>query len=113
MHPDVAKLVDAGRVPQAVGERLSQLAPGQFCIHKSFGAGKVVSWDLPTKRLVVDFENNANQEMDLQFAIKKTEWIPADDFRAKKIEEIETLRALSKDNPVNLIVHLLESHGGS
>src|SRR5688572_10675746 len=50
MHPDVAKLVEAGRIPKPVGERLSQLAPGNFCLHKSFGAGKVTGWDLPAKK---------------------------------------------------------------
>lgn len=113
MHPDVAKLVEAGRIPKPVGERLSQLAPGNFCTHKSFGAGKVTDWDLPGKRVVIDFEKSSGQTMELQFAIQKTEWIPVDDFRAKKIEQLEELRALSKSDPVNLVVHLLESHGGS
>jgi transcription elongation GreA/GreB family factor len=113
MHSDVAKLVEAGRIPKQVGERLSQLAPGNFCIHKSFGAGKVVEWDLPAKRVTIDFEKSAGQAMELQFAFQKTEWIGADDFRAKKIEQVEELRALSKSDPLALIVHLLESHGGS
>jgi len=113
MHPDVAKLVEAGRIPKPLGERLSQLAPGNFCIHKSFGAGKVVDWDLPGKKVVIDFVKSADQAMELQFALQKTEWIPADDFRAKKIEQIEELRTLSKSDPLKLIVHLLESHGGS
>jgi transcription elongation GreA/GreB family factor len=113
MHSDVAKLVEAGRIPKQVGERLSQLAPGNFCIHKSFGAGKVVEWDLSAKRVTIDFEKSAGQAMELQFAFQKTEWIGADDFRAKKIEQVEELRALSKSDPLALIVHLLESHGGS
>jgi transcription elongation GreA/GreB family factor len=113
MHPDVAKLVEAGRIPKPLGERLSQLAPGNFCIHKSFGAGKVVDWDLPAKRVVVDFEKSAGQTMELQFAIQKTEWIANDDFRARKIEQLEELRTRSKSDPVNMVVHLLESHGGS
>ena len=113
MHPDVAKLVEAGRIPKPLGERLSQLAPGNFCIHKSFGAGKVVDWDLPGKKVVIDFEKSAGQTMELQFAFQKTEWIPGDDFRAKKIEQIEELRTLSKSDPLALVVHLLESHGGS
>ncbi len=113
MHPDVAKLVEAGRIPKPVGERLSQLAPGNFCIHKSFGAGKVIDWDLPGKKVVIDFERSAGQTMELQFAFQKTEWIPADDFRAKKIEQQEELRALSKSDPIAFLVHLLESHGGS
>jgi transcription elongation GreA/GreB family factor len=113
MHPDVAKLVEAGRIPKPVGERLSQLAPGNFCIHKSFGAGKVVDWDLPAKKIVIDFEKSTGQTMELQFAFQKTEFIPADDFRAKKIEQIEELRTLSKSDPINLVVHLLRSHGGN
>ncbi len=113
MHPDVAKLVEAGRIPKPVGERLSQLAPGNFCIHKSFGAGKVTDWDLPGKKVTIDFEKSTGQTMELQFAFQKTEWIGPDDFRAKKIEQLEELRALSKSDPLALIVHLLESHGGS
>jgi transcription elongation GreA/GreB family factor len=113
MHPDVAKLVEAGRIPKPVGERLSQLAPGNFCVHKSFGAGKVADWDLPGKRVTIDFEKSANQAMELQFAFQKTEWIAADDFRAKKIEQLEELRILSKSDPIALLVHLLQSHGGS
>ena len=113
MHPDVAKLVEAGRIPKPVGERLSQLAPGNFCIHKSFGAGKVIDWDLPAKKVTIDFEKSTGQTMELQFAFQKTEWIGSDDFRAKKIEQLEELRTLSKSDPLALVVHLLESHGGS
>jgi transcription elongation GreA/GreB family factor len=113
MHPDVAKLVDAGRIPKPIGERLSHLAPGNFCIHKSFGTGKIIAWDLPGKKVTIDFEKSAGQTMELQFAFQKTEWIPLTDFRAKKIEQLEELRALSKSDPIALIVHLLESHGGN
>jgi len=113
MHPDVAKLVEAGRIPKPVGERLTQLAPGSFCVHKSWGAGKVVEWDLPSKKVVIDFERSASQTMELQFAFQKTEWIPAEDFRAKKVEQLEELRALAKKDPVELVIHLLQSHGGS
>jgi transcription elongation GreA/GreB family factor len=113
MHPDVAKLVEAGRIPKPVGERLSQLAPGNFCVHKSFGAGKVTDWDLPGKKVTIDFEKSTAQAMELQFALQKTEWIGGDDFRAKKIEQLEELRVLSKSDPIALLVHLLQSHGGS
>ena len=113
MHPDVEKLVKAGKLPEAVGNRLSQLAPGNFCLHKSFGAGKIVDWDFGSKKLTVDFQNSSGQEMDLQFAMSKTEWIAPDDFRAVKIEQIEQLRELAKKDSVALVVHILESHGGS
>ncbi len=112
MHPDVAKLVEAGKIPKPVGERLNQLSPGNFCLHKSFGAGKIIDWDFGSKKITVDFERSSGQEMDLQFAMQKTEWIAPDDFRAVKIEQIEELRKLAKVDSVALIVHILQSHGG-
>ncbi len=112
MHPDVEKLVEAGKIPKPVGERLSQLSPGNFCLHKSFGAGKITDWDFGSKKITVDFERSSGQEMDLQFAMQKTEWIASDDFRAVKIEQIEELRKLAKVDSVALVIHILESHGG-
>ena len=113
MHPDVEKLVEAGKIPKPVGERLSQLAPGNFCLHKSFGAGKITSWDFGSKKITVDFENSSKQEMDLQFAMQKTEWLPEDDFRSVKIEQIGELKKLAKSDAVAPVVHILQSHGGS
>ena len=46
MHPDVAKLVEAGRITAPVGEKLSKIAPGSYRIHKGFGGGVVTEWDL-------------------------------------------------------------------
>ncbi len=113
MHPEVAKLVEAGRINAAVGERLSQVAPGCYLMSKSWGAGKVVSWSLRDKKLIVDFADKSAQEMDLQFVLQKTEPLQADDFRAKKIEQIEELRHLAKSDPVELAAHVLQSHGNS
>lgn len=113
MHADLEKLLEAGRINQAIAERLDQVAPGRFVNHRSWGAGKVTAWDLPAKKVTIDFEQSSGQVMDLQFAVQKTEALDPEDFRAKKVEELETLRALAKDDPVSLVVLLLESHGGS
>jgi len=113
MHPDVAKLVEAGRIPEAVGERLSEISPGNFCTHKNWGAGKVKSWDLPQGKVVIDFEKQPDQEMALQFAIQKTELLDPEHFSAKKLENIEELRDLVKNDPAELVKRTLTSHGGS
>ncbi len=113
MHPDVVKLVEAGRISKEVGERLSQLAPSQYCLHKNWGAGKVKSWDLSAGKIVIDFEQNENQEMGLKLAIQKTEVLDVDHFRAQKLESMAELRALVTENPVELVVRILKSLGGS
>ncbi|GAA5482867.1 GreA/GreB family elongation factor [Haloferula sargassicola] len=113
MHPDLEKLVEAGRLKPAIAERLDQVAPGKFLLHGAWGAGKVIEWDLPAKKLTIDFEHQRGQQMDLQFAIQKTQPLPEDDFRAKKVESIEHLRELAQNDPVALVVFLLESHDGA
>ena len=113
MHPDVAKLVESGRIPQNVGERLSQLAPGCFCLHKSWGSGKVVDWDLFGGKVTIDFEREEGRVMGLKLALEKTEALEADDFRAHKIEQIEELRALAQSDPAVVVIRTIESHGGS
>jgi transcription elongation factor GreA-like protein len=102
MHPDVAILAEAGRISKEVGERLSQLAPGKFCLHKNWGAGKVKTWDLQEGKLVIDFEQNEGQEMGLKFALQRTEVLDEDHFRAQKLESMAELRGLVKEDPVAL-----------
>ena len=113
MHPDLQKLLKAERINEAVAKRLDKVAPGSFLLHKSWGAGKVVSWDLATKKVTIDFEQSSSQVMDLQFAMQKTESLADDDFRARKVEQLESLREMAKSDPVALVVLLLESHGGT
>lgn len=113
MHPDIAKLVEAGRIPKEVGQRLSEIAPGNFCTHKNWGAGKVKSWDISRGKVVIDFEKQSNQEMALQFAIQKTDPLDSDHFSARKLDNIDELRELVTNNPAELVKRTLESHGGS
>lgn len=114
MHPDVAKLVEAGRIAEPVGNRLSELAPENFCLHKSWGAGKVLSWDLFGGKVTIDFEREQEpQTMGLKLAIQKTEALQPDDFRAERVAKLGELRDLAKNDPAELIVRMLESHGGS
>ncbi|MGE9270415.1 MAG: GreA/GreB family elongation factor [Verrucomicrobiales bacterium] len=113
MHPDLQKLLDADKVKPALAERLDRIAPGNYLLHSSWGAGKVTAWDLPTKKLTIDFEQRRGQQMDLKFALEKTQPLEASDFRARKVEEIDDLRRQAKEAPVELIIKLLESHGGS
>ena len=113
MHPDVVKLVESGRITQSVGERLSQLAPGSFCLHKAWGSGKVTDWDLFGGNVTIDFEREPGRVMGLKLALEKTEPLEAEDFRSQKIDKIEELRAQAQSDPATVVVQTLEAHGGS
>ncbi len=112
MHPDVAKLVEAGRITEAVGERLSKIAPGSFRIHKNYGGGIVTDWDLFNGKVTIDFEKEKGKVMGLKLALEKTEPVEANDLRAHKVDRLDALKELGEKNPVELVARTIESHGG-
>lgn len=112
MHPDVAKLVEAGRINGAVGEKLSKIAPGSYRIHKGYGGGVVTDWDLFGGKVTIDFEKEKGKVMGLKLALEKTEAVEPDDVRAQKVSQIDELKELAKSNPVELVAKTIASHGG-
>jgi transcription elongation GreA/GreB family factor len=113
MHPDLAKLVSAGKLTEATAGVLSSLTPGTFCRHPSWGGGRIASWDLGGDRLTVDFEAKPRHEMKLDFAAKSLEVITAEHFLARRFSEPEVLIEMAKGQPAALVRLVLESHGGS
>ena len=63
MHADLEKLLSLGKITPSLAEKLDRIAPGRYCFHASWGAGKVISWNLPAKKLVIDFEENPEHEV--------------------------------------------------
>ncbi len=113
MHPDVAKLVEAGRITEAVGERLSKIAPGSFRIHKNYGGGVVTDWDLFNGKVTIDFEIEKGKVMGLKLALEKTESVEPGDLRAQKVSQLGELKELAEKDPVELVARTVQSRGGS
>lgn len=113
MHPDVAKLVEAGRINEAVGEKLSGIAPGKYRMHKGFGPGLVKDWDLFSGKVTIDFEKEPGKEMGLKLALEKTESIEDTDLRAQKVSGMGELQEMAATNPVELVCRTLQSRDGN
>ena len=57
MHADLRNCCLWGRITPALAEKLDCISPGHYCFHH-LGSRKVISWNLPAKKLVIDFEEN-------------------------------------------------------
>lgn len=112
MHPDVEKLVSAGRINQAVGEKLSTLSPDQYVLHGSWGAGKVQSWDLFSGKVTIDFEESKDQTMGLKLALQKLLPLQEDDVRVQRFSDLDSLKTLAKEDPAELVVRILKAYEG-
>ena len=113
MHPDVEKLVAAGRLPSALGEKVSALEPGTFVAHRSWRGGKIASWDLAEDRMIIDFYNKPAHAMKLEFAAKNLEPIEEDHILARLAADTEGTQELAKKNPVAFVRAVLEVNGRS
>ncbi|MCB1099456.1 MAG: GreA/GreB family elongation factor [Verrucomicrobiae bacterium] len=113
MNQDVEKLVAAGRLSSSVGEIISQLEVGSFCVHRSWGPGKIVGWDLLGDSMTIDFDGRPGHAMKLEFAAKFLEVIPNEHILAKRLAEKETLEVMAKENPTELVELALVSYGNS
>ncbi len=112
MHEDVEKLVNAGRISEAVGQKLSTLAPGKYVLHSSWGSGKVSAWDLFGGKVTIDFEGSKDQVMGLKLALQKLAPLEEGDLRIERLEDLEGLKAAAQEAPDEIVVRLLQVSGG-
>jgi transcription elongation factor GreA-like protein len=56
MDAELEKLVEAGKLTPKAAERLEELKPGTYCLHKSWGFGKIAEWNLLLNQIVIDFQ---------------------------------------------------------
>lgn len=111
MNPEVQKLVLAGKLPAADGDKLSKLEPGAFCQHKSWGVGRVAEWDFLGDRMLIDFEGKPGHPMKLAFAVSSLDLLPADHFLAKRHSSLPELQEMARQNPAALVELALQWNG--
>jgi transcription elongation GreA/GreB family factor len=112
MDSELEKLVEAGKLTSPAAENLDKLKPGAFCLHKSWGFGRVAEWNLLLNQIVIDFKGKKSHPMQLQYAAENLEVIPPEHFLARKATDLNAVKKLSKDDPAALTRNILESRGG-
>ncbi|MBV6500040.1 MAG: Transcription elongation factor GreA [Prosthecobacter sp.] len=112
MNSEVQNLVAAGKLSAADAEKLSKLEPGTFVLHKSWGVGRIAEWDLIGDRVLIDFEGKPGHALKISFAITSLEVLPAEHLLARRLSDLDSLKAMAKDDPTALVELALNSSGG-
>ena len=89
MDAELQKLVESGKLTTAGAAALEQLRPGTYCLHKSWGFGRVASWNLLLNQIVIDFEKKKAHPMQLQYAADFLSPIHTEHFLARKAGDVE------------------------
>ena len=112
MDTELEKLVEAGKLTSKAAEKLDQLKPGAFCLHKSWGFGRVAEWNLLLNQIVIDFIGKKSHPMQLQYAADNLTVIPPEHFLARKATDLTSIKKLAKDDPAAVVRNILESLDG-
>ena len=112
MKEELEKLLAAGKIGRQHVEPLLQLVQGGFCMHRSWGFGKITTVDTVFSRLIIDFPSKPGHSMDLAFAADSLKPIPSEHVLARKASDLPGLRQMAALQHLDLIRLVLQSYGG-
>ena len=112
MKEEFEKMVAAGKLDRSQIEPLVQLTTSGYCMHRSWGFGKITTVDTVFARFTIDFPGKPSHTMDLAFAAQSLKPIPKDHILARKASDLEGLRQMAALHHLELIKLVLKSYGG-
>src|SRR5262249_12460213 len=112
MREEFEKMASAGKLDRHHIEALVQLTDSGFCMHRSWGFGRIKTVDTVFARFTIDFTNKAGHTMDLSFAAESLKPIGKEHILARKAADLEGLRQLAATSHLDLVKLVLHSYAG-
>lgn len=112
MDAELEKLVESGKLTSKAAATLDQLKPGTYCLHKSWGFGRIADWNLLLNQIAIDFPGKKAHPMQLQYAADNLTVIRPEHFLARKATDLAAIKKLVKEDPAAVVRSILESLAG-
>lgn len=112
MESEIAKAVEAGKLSTQAAQTLEQLGPGAWCLHKSWGFGRVESVNFLVNQLTVDFKTKKGHAMQLPYAAESLQPIEGSHILARKATDLGAVKKQAADDPAGLVRSILQSYDG-
>lgn len=112
MTEELQQAVDAGKITTKAAEALTLLTPGSYCLHKSWGFGRIAEWSLLTSQIYIDFPGRKNHPMQAPYAAETLQHIPDGHILARKVTDAAAVKTQAAQEPVALVTAILTDFGG-
>jgi transcription elongation GreA/GreB family factor len=112
MREEFEKMAAAGKIEGRHIDALVNLTTSGYCMHRSWGFGRIKTVDTVFARFTIDFQNKPGHQMDLAFAAESLKAIPKEHILARKSGDLESLRQMAATNHLELVKLVLMSFGG-
>src|SRR5476651_971369 len=95
----------------ALTEKLKLLAPGTYCVHHSWGFGKIKDWDSAHESVIIDFKSKHGHVMQFAYAAESLTALAPDHVSVQKVESAPALRKKALEDPVAVVQDCIRSLG--
>src|SRR5277367_4412049 len=95
----------------ALTEKLKRLAPGTYCLHRSWGFGKIKDWDSAHESVIIDFKSKHGHVMQFAYAAESLMPLAQDHVSVQKVESAPALRKKALEDPVAVVQDCIRSLG--
>jgi len=109
----IAALVAKNPSLKAAKAKLEAMEPGAYCVHKSWGFGRIKSYDEAAQKLVIDFKSKPAHAMDPAFCIGTLDVLPPAHLLVRKETDPATLQKLIDKDPAQLLIEALAAYPNS
>lgn len=107
MNPEsIDRLIAKNPKLRSKRQKLEQLHDGAYCMHGSWGFGRIVSYDEASKKLIIDFEGKPGHKMDPVFCVDKLEVLDDDNLLVRYRTDRENLEKEMKDSGEFVVSYL-------
>jgi len=111
MKEEFEKLAASGKILPGDVETLVQMATEGFCMHKSWGFGRIKTVDVVLGKMAVDFNSRPGHSIDLAFAPKILTPISKEHIEARKATDMTGLKQMAALQHHEVIKVIIDSYG--
>ncbi len=88
--------------------KLEAMQPGAYCVHRSWGLGRIREYNERDNRLIIEFQGDrGTHAMDPVFCVDKLDVLDSSDILVRAQTEPEAIEAMIKSRPADLVVEIL------
>ena len=88
--------------------KLEAMVPGNYCLHRSWGFGKIVDYNAADDRLIIDFEDGKDgHAMAPAFCVDKLDILKTNDILVRSRTEPDLIEEMIKKKPADLICEII------
>ena len=90
--------------------KLETMVPSNYCLHRSWGFGKIVDYNAADDRLIIDFEDGKHgHAMAPAFCVDKLDILLPNDLLVRSRTEADAIETMIKKQPADLICEMVSA----